>query len=577
MRKRFPPGFLIALAIAGLTVAGCGGAQPAAGARSVAVSPGKSASLHMASGLDVTIPADAVTGTGTLSGSMVVAPTPAPAGMTLTGGVYDLHLTGTELTGHAILTVPVPAAGRTGASAGPDAALLVYYDPATGRWQPVDASYNAATRTLTATTPHLSLWSVLTLDGAQVLNAARQELAGFLGAAGVGQPSCPGSSKLGSLGVTVTSDQGNLVKWCPDDGPSGPMLRIVNNRTYAVEADYPDSWSAQPLGSPDPVTAQLLAALPALSLRAGGPNVGTVIMPGGGGVALTPPAGQSGTVLISPSAEGIIFSAMLYAVDTLGMTYDDIPGTDGATPTLAARAIALAFKDEECVTQLDDVINDTPVTDAATAGADFRSLTDVSFGCLGAVWDDAFGLSGAQAAFDASVFSWLAAGVKLILEDGRALIDTAIYWQGYRIELRTPALTSPAGGLYLINRQLYAGGSLLVVLSHALLLPEQSGQLYPTFYVAYQNTGSTALTLNCTGYSNPNAVTLTLADGQVISSVDTYCGDHESQTVTLAPGQVLHGYAIFGTSDGLSQPFSFSLPSGNGWPGGTVSGLSLTR
>jgi hypothetical protein len=193
------------------------------------------------------------------------------------------------------------------------------------------------------------------------------------------------------------------------------------------------------------------------------------------------------------------------------------------------------------------------------------------------VWNDIFGLSAAEAAFTASVISWLADGINLVLADVQALIDTAFYWQAYHIYLETTTLTSPAAGLYLINRQVNAGGSLLVVLSHALLLPLQSGQLYPTFYIAYQNTGSAPLTLNCASYSNPKAATLTLADGQVVSSVDTYCGDHETQTVTLAPGQVLHGYAIFSSSAGLGQPFSFSLPNGNGWPGGTVSGLQLTR
>jgi hypothetical protein len=197
--RRFVSGALSALTVAGL-MAGCSGPPPAT---TVQVGPGKSASLRMAGGLKVTIPAGAVTQAGTLSANVIAAPTTAPPGMTLSGPVYDLHLIGTVLRGSADLSVPVPAPGASGIAAGPNAALLVYYDAAAGRWQPAAASYNPATRTLSAAVSHLSVWSVLQINPQQTLAAAASALK-----ADRKQPPSGGHQPvaLGSLAARVAGD-----------------------------------------------------------------------------------------------------------------------------------------------------------------------------------------------------------------------------------------------------------------------------------------------------------------------------------------------------------------------------------
>lgn len=437
--RRFAPGVMIALTVAGL-MAACSHPAPAT---TVPVSSGKSASLRVAGGLEVTIPAGAVTHAGTLSGSVITAPTAAPRGMTLSGPVYDLNLTGTVLRGHADLTVPVPASRGSGISAGPNAALLVYYDAAAGRWQPAVASYNPATRALSAAVGHLSVWSVLQFNPQQVLAAAASALKGFFGVADSAQPACPGSGRLTALGVKATSDPGDLVRWCADDSGTGAVLRIASNRSYAMEADYRSDWSASLAGSLDPITAAILKSLPALSLKAGGPGVSTTIIPGGQELDVTAQGGTSGIVLLGPSVEGIIIDALRYAADTVAMTFGDVPGAPHPAAQTTGKAIAMTLADAECVSQMDAVIKNPDLSTPQAAGAIFGSLTGIAASCLGKYWPSAYGISGSDAALIVGAVLWLADGIKLIVSDGHALVDGAVYWQGYHINLQSISGAAP--------------------------------------------------------------------------------------------------------------------------------------
>jgi hypothetical protein len=425
-------------AVALLAATGCStqqqhAARPATKSATVRVDPSHSATLHLPGGLEVSVPAGAVTRPGTLSATVTRAPTRAPSGMELAGPVYDLHLTGTTLKGTVRLTVPVPRSHQQGLSAGPNAALLVYYDSAAGRWQPVSASYNLPTHTLTATSPHLSKWSVLGLDAGQILATAASTLKGFLGIADTTQPSCPNSAQLAALGVKVASDPGDLVKWCAADNGTGAVIRVASNRSYAMEADYPSDWSMSRVGSLDPVTGQILKYLPALSLRVSGPNVRTVIIPGGQQVDVTQQTGTSAYVLISPSVEGIIVDALLYAVGTLAMTFGDVPGAPKPDPAETDKVISAVFSNGGCLAEMDAVAQNPDVSTPQAAAGIFRSFTDVAANCLGKYWPVVYGMKGPGAALWAATTLWLVDGIKLIIVDLHSLIDSAMYWQGYHI------------------------------------------------------------------------------------------------------------------------------------------------
>jgi hypothetical protein len=442
--------WVAALSAVSLVATGCSGHHAAPpGAESVTVSPGRTAFLRLPDGLAITVPAGAVTRPGTLSATVGKAPAQVPAGMELAGPVYDLRLTGTSLRRDVRLTVPVPRPRQRGLAAGPRAALLVYFDSAAGHWQPVNARYNSATSVLTVLSPHLSVWSVLRIDGSYVLAAAARALRGFFGFETISPPACSNSAGLTALAVKVASDPGDLVKWCADASGGRALLRITNNRHYAIEADYPATWSMSRAGPMDPITAAILKVLPALSLKAGGPNVRTAILPGGQQIDVTPQRGSSGIVLMSPSVEGLIVDALLYGADTLAMTVGDIPGAPAATGSATAKAIAAAFDDTECLAEMDQVIQNPDVSTAEAAGGIFRSFADIALGCLADHWTSAYGIAGVEAAFITGAVLWLADGIKMELETARALIDAAVYWRGYHIYLvsGTPGSgKSPHGG-----------------------------------------------------------------------------------------------------------------------------------
>jgi hypothetical protein len=428
-----------------LMASACGATHTSApGATSsgtVAVIPGHPASLRL-DGLVVTVPAHAVSRPGTLSARRVTAPAAAPAGMVLAGPAYDLQLSGTALKNPVRLSVPVPTSAA-GISSGPAGGLLVHYDAAAGRWRPVDASYDAATRMLTASSSDLSTWSVLRLNAPAALAAIKSELAGFFGVANSAAPSCPGSGRLAALGVTVTADPGDLVKWCPDDTGTGAVIRIVSNRDYALEADFPSTWPMRRLGQPDPISQQILTSLPALSLRAGGPQVSTSIIPGGDEIEITPPPGASGMILNGPSAEGVIYDAILFGVDTLALTYGDIPGVSKATTQQTDEAIADLFQSRDCISQMRAVASNALTQ--ANAGAMFRSLTDIAVGCLGKYWPTVIGINGSDGARDLSTALWLTDALKIVFGTGQAALDTAVYGPGFHIYVRSRMPVPPSG------------------------------------------------------------------------------------------------------------------------------------
>lgn len=424
---------------------GSGSSQAQSQPGSTKVSPGSAATLRLAGGLAVSVPRGTVAGPGMLQGTTTAAPAAASRGMSLAGPTYDLRIIQTRLTGRVRLTVPVPPSGASGAAAGPDDALLAFYDTAEGRWRPITATYHPATRTLTATSPHLSLWSVLRLDASTVQSQATSLLKGFLGVADTtAQPACPGSSQLAADGIKTASDQGNLVKWCVGvDGTSAPLLRVADNRSYAMETTYPATWQAARTGPADPITQQILASAAQL-LSPAPQGEASIIIPGGATVQFTAPQGASGEVHTIPSAEGYLIDAFLYGADTLAMTMGDIPGAPPSNPAKTANAIKLAFDAKDCATKVDSMVHDD-VSSAHAVGDLFRSDVELAVSCLGSEWKVAYGLKGELGSFIINALLWLQDGIKLVINGLRAALDSALYWRSYRIALAAGQGPSAAG------------------------------------------------------------------------------------------------------------------------------------
>ena len=95
-----------------------------------------------------------------------------------------------------------------------------------------------------------------------------------------------------------------------------------------------------------------------------------------------------------------------------------------------------------------------------------------------------------------------------------------------------------------------------------------------TAHVSYQNAGSSALTLSCSGVPDPAIDTLTSADGTTIPASHTYCSDHAAATTDLPPGTVLTSYAVFDGVQASSGPFTLTWQKHEALSG-TVPGVTL--
>ena len=409
----------------------------AVSSKQVDLSAARPATLKLADGPEVQVPAHAVSGSGTLAGSRIQPPAAAPRNMTLAGPTFKLEVVSTHLKGKVKLTLPVPPLPAS-ASSGPDAALLAYYSTSKRAWIPVPAAYDPAAHTLTAITPHLSIWTVLRVDTGKLLVGATSLLKGFLDISSTtGQPSCPGHDSLSAAGITTASDKGDLAKWCAGVASGQPLLRVADNRHYAVEADYPPSWQASHVGDSDPLTSQILDDVDkALSpAPAGGASA---IIPGGETEQFTVPAGTAGQVGVQPSSEAYLVDALLYGAQTLSMVMDDLPGAPASNVSKTSKVIKLALESEDCAAGADHLLQDK-ITSAATAGQYFRDDVDWAVGCLGKEWEVGYGLSGAIGSFVVSVVLWFADGIRLVVDGVKALIDSVVYWRSYRIAVGSPA------------------------------------------------------------------------------------------------------------------------------------------
>jgi hypothetical protein len=125
-------------------------------------------------------------------------------------------------------------------------------------------------------------------------------------------------------------------------------------------------------------------------------------------------------------------------------------------------------------------------------------------------------------------------------------------------------------GSYAVNRQISSSQQLTLTLTSVQVAKNGTA----TFFITYRNSGSSAESLTCGGYSERSAATAELSDGQVIYSEATYCSDHPGKEQRVPPGRSVLSYAVFADASDLTQPFTFH------WSAGVLSGtipqVSLT-
>lgn len=168
-----------------------------------------------------------------LRGSVDTAASPPAVGFGPWGVIYRVDATSQPDTP---VTIRIPAPGPL-----PDetAVILLAADSPTGPWEPLETGQQLADGTIEATTSHFSWFTAILAPFVDIVNEARRifddATAGFVAEAE--QPLCEGEAEARQV-VEITSTSSDAVKWCLGVENGTIILRVTNNRRYALQASH---------------------------------------------------------------------------------------------------------------------------------------------------------------------------------------------------------------------------------------------------------------------------------------------------------------------------------------------------
>ncbi|GAB3364437.1 hypothetical protein [Modestobacter lapidis] len=400
----------------------------------MAVDVNSEATLKMPGGASVAVPAGAVSGSGELVGSVLASPPASAAGLPV-GVAYDFRLTGTQLTGQVTLTLPAPPAPAVEGDPGPDAALMAYYDENVGDWTTVPSTYDAASQTVSAQSPHLSSWRPFRLDFGPVKNAMTTGLKKIFNVEDhAQQPTCPGVDQLEAEGFVVGTDHPDvpILKSCAGVNDGLAQLRIANNRGYALSVEFPDQWTSSVTSADE--ADKTIAAWVAEKIAAPPHGRKIAIVPPGQAITLTAQGNQNPIATVTIDSNAYLASAFLYGIDTLAMVLGKIPGAKSPSPSALANAAKTLFTSSQCIRQGIDLTHADP-SDAAGVADVFVRTYKFAIGCLQDQWAIAYGITGGLAAFLLGAVEWLISGVQQLLQGVVGTVDSIRYFNGIKFSV----------------------------------------------------------------------------------------------------------------------------------------------
>ena len=233
-------------AVLGLAAAGCSSGPTSAPttrattAPDAATSPGISAS---ADGASVTIDNSALSGIGQVSIEMIEAPADAlsdiEGGVTPLGRAMAVTLTGATLTDTALVSFPIPEDF--------DPAIFVpgiVWQAADGSWELLDSHYQPGDTVVSADTTHFSIGVPIKIDAGRIAAGIGDWVKNLVtGRSGVNNPTCGDEAAGRPQNLSVTSDLGDLIKWCFGRQDNVDVLKITNNWRAGVQVAVPKAWS----------------------------------------------------------------------------------------------------------------------------------------------------------------------------------------------------------------------------------------------------------------------------------------------------------------------------------------------
>jgi hypothetical protein len=283
--------------------------------------------------------------------------------------------------GNATLTKPAQMTVQVDDSVPKDLAagdvFAVALDEASRQWVPVESAYDPATRTVTVTTDHFSIWSVVWDRVTAALAAvATSILPGtFLPA----QPPTCAQPPAGVKAIVTGGAEGALA-YCVDAAPGGSpapsvLLRVKNFREFAVDVVGQDGATVTVL-DPASVSDKVVSWLNAASgVR------GKLLEPGGEADIVTPVSpGGSAVAGAAYDTEAFLASGLDLGVSELAFIYGD-QGAKSAVDQ-ALKGATDGSSGLACLNGIAEIA--TPASLGQLVSHDtIKSATGAIYGCLG--------------------------------------------------------------------------------------------------------------------------------------------------------------------------------------------------
>jgi hypothetical protein len=385
----------LALAAAGLI--GCA-PEPAGPSDSVKVREGSDVQLVRADGLEIAIPGDAITGSGTLSTETV-----EQDGLNGWAIAFDGDA---ALVGQAVITFP-------GDIEGDEPMPVLFYnekvgDPLAYGGDPVkteDGRY-------AVTTTHFSNW--FQIDWGSLLTKGKDLVQRAFGQTPDAEVSCSGVTEATDAGYTATLTGSEKYTWCMGMEGTTPIVKIGNPNPYAIRVE---ATPGLVLTNPDKTLVSLIPQL--FSVLADIPSkVGNTVFLLGAGDSYTfrwTQLSEQQGLQVMPSGAGYIASSLLFAVETVQIVWKDA----------TVEKILSAISDTaSCTTGFADMVQ----VDVHSAGDAVTYLGDALktvLACMGKVVEKVYGADGIWGMALIAGVSWFFSGIHLAFTAVRAIVDAA--------------------------------------------------------------------------------------------------------------------------------------------------------
>lgn len=328
-----------------------------------------------------------------------------------------------------------------------------------GSWELLESSWTPGDSVVEVVTTHFSIAWPIKIDTSQIANGVVDWLKGLVtGRAGAENPTCGDENAARAERVQVTSDSGDLVKWCFGRDGGRDVVKITNNWRAGTQVTFPKSWSVveyqgtgfqlQALG--DWLDSRSRETSTTLS-RLVGPGQTIVLDPG------VLPTGSTTMVTAEASTVSWLWSIALTGVDMYLLTVGKLARLSGDTKAedlLDAAGFIKCFTDHygqdiDVLAPVRDSTTFDTITTATRFGLDcgkdiLENAVKARGGILGKIGAAVIGVLAAALGIVYGLINALFSGIRQLIDEIGALFDGGeVGGYGYDIILYKGAAEVP--------------------------------------------------------------------------------------------------------------------------------------